>query len=478
MKRRRNGEGLLRERVDGRWEARIIVGYNDGKPIMKTATAKTRNECLTKLEKLKEQYGQVSLRISSESPFGEWIDYWYQTFGKTQLRQRTQATYENYIYNHITKDALAKIPLRDLTTSDLQKFYGRMKCNGRLTFQNYFGTGLSNAVVRSIHMVCRASLEKAVKERLIYRNPSVGCKLPPKRAKEMKILSNAEIERLLAQAKAENCFEFFLLELVTGLRLGEICSLKWSDLNMQTGLLQIVRQASLQKGDKYAPPKTMSSIRAILLPQEALMLLKELKTNSTVPSEWIFPSVTEPCHHCSPHVKSKALTRLLSKANCKHVRFHDLRHTFASLAIENGMDIKTLSATIGHKSVETTINIYSHITDTMQRQAAERIEELTREPQEETRLDYDEIVETPTEFLPQPPTSTQAPTDRKREGRIQRAPNNMWKGSFHPRMPDGKKKDFTVYASTREECEEKLAAMIAKVKAEIKAEKEKRNSSK
>ena len=161
---------------------------------------------------------------------------------------------------------------------------------------------------------------------------------------------------------------------------------------------------------------------------------------------------------------------ILERANCKKVRFHDLRHTFATMALENGMDIKTLSAMIGHISAETTLNIYSHITDTMQQQAAVRIDreiggtdaqmpepdevELSTEPQAK--------IATETVFEPYKPKIRKSGT-----GCVYQINDTLWEGSFYPRMPDGKRKKFNVYAKTREECEKELAKMIEEKKKEI-----------
>ena len=162
--------------------------------------------------------------------------------------------------------------------------------------------------------------------------------------------------------------------------------------------------------------------------------------------------------------------RILERANCKRVRFHDLRHTFATMALENGMDIKTLSAMIGHVSAETTLNIYSHITDTMQQQAAARID------REIAGADTPIPEPTATDKVSEhPPTGK--PTEPKFEpykGKIRKPGtgcvtminDHLYEGRFTPKV-NGKRIARNVYAKTREECEEKLAEMIKEMKAEI-----------
>ncbi len=232
-----------------------------------------------------------------------------------------------------------------------KQLYARLKKSGRKTHVDKFGEGLSDRMVRSCHTTCRTALEKAKTEGLIRVNPAVGCKLPPKKAKEMQVLTPSEITRFLIQAKEEGYYELFLLELITGMRRGEILALKWRDLNLKTGELHISRQVLKVNGKVLiSTPKTKSSNRMILLPPEMLELLAEMKARTD--SEWIFPSPVYPDEPRNPSAVYHRFQKILERANCKRVRFHDLRHTFATMALENGMDIKTLSAMIGHVSAK------------------------------------------------------------------------------------------------------------------------------
>ena len=356
MAKKKQGDGSVFQRKDGRWEGRIVVGYKEnGYAQTKNVTAHTKTECQEKLVKLREECGRRSEKIKPDMPLSDWIDFWYQNYSAPKLRPTTQACYSGRIYTHIIP-SIGNIPLNKLTQNDLQQFYARLKKSGRKKHVDKFGEGLSDRMVRSCHTTCRTALEKAVTEGLIRINPAIGCKLPPKKAKEMQVLTPPEITRFLIQAREEGYYELFLLELTTGMRRGEILALKWRDLNLKTGELHISRQVLKVNGKVLiSTPKTKSSNRMILLPTEMLELLAELKTRTD--SEWIFPSpldLTQPRH---PSAVYHRFQKILERANCKRVRFHDLRHTFATMALENGMDIKTLSAMIGHVSAETTVNI-------------------------------------------------------------------------------------------------------------------------
>ena len=476
MAKRKYGEGSIFLRKDGRWEGRVVVGYKEnGNPKTKNVTAKTQAECMEKLQALKEQCGRTTDRLKPDMPFGDWMDFWYQNFSKPKIRETTMECYENRIYNHIIPE-IGKIPLCKLTQNDLQQFYARLKKGGRRRLVEYYGEGLSDRMVRSCHTTCRTALEKAVTEGLITTNPAIGCRLPPKKAKEMQVLTQDEIRRFLIQAHEEGYYEFFLLELTTGMRRGEILGLQWKDVNFSTGELHIRRQV-VKKGAQtlISKPKTKSSIRTILLPPGMVEILAELKKNATC--DWVFPSPVKEGEPRNPDSLYGRFQKILKRAQCKKVRFHDLRHTFATMALENGMDIKTLSAMIGHISAETTLNIYSHITDTMQRQAAVKID----------REIGGTDAQMPEPELPK--ASEQAQTNATAEpkfepykgkirkpgtGCVYQINDTLWEGSFYPRMPDGKRKKFNVYAETREQCEAKLAEMIAEKKAEIAEEKAKR----
>ena len=466
-KRRKQGEGTLRLRKDGRWEGRVVVGYDDkGLPITKNVTAKTKTECAAKLETLKEQNGKSIEKINSEMLFGEWINFWYQTYCKHTIRITTQFEYENRIYKHIIPE-IGSIPLKQLTQSDLQQFYAREKANGRKIRVETYGTGLSDRIIRAIHANCRSALEKAVQEGLIKINPAIGCKLPPKKSREMKVLTQDEIIRFLNQAKEEDYYELFLLELATGMRRGEILALKWSDLNFKTGELRIERQVNVIRGEAIiSEPKTKSSIRTAILPPALLKILLKYKKN--IDSKWIFPSPIDETKPRNPPAVRKRLQLILERAGCPKIRFHDLRHTFATLALENGMDIKSLSAMLGHISSETTIDIYSHVTDNMRQQAAVKIDlQISGTEAEISQVEKHERANTT-----QPQVEPYKPKIRKSgTGCVTMINDHLYEGRYSPKNAYGQRESHNIYAKTREECEEKLAVMITRVKANIKAEK-------
>ena len=373
-RKRKNGEGTVRLRKDGRWEGRIVIGYDEnGLPKTKNVLAKTKGECIEKLKALKNSITpDTPIKLKADMPFGEWLDYWYETYCKPNARPATQRTYEGYIRLYL-HPRLGSIPLNKVTTSDIQQMCTWMMTEARVDQKNG-DSGLSDSQVINCYSLCDRVLEKAMAEKLIVRNPAKGCKLPPNRPNEMKVLSREDMQKVLIQAKEENYYELFLLEFATGLRLGELMALQWDDVNLVTGELRINKQVNLV-GSKLviSEPKTKAAVRTLILPPSVRKVLAEYKTR--VNSRWLFPSPKKDDLPIIPSAVSRRLHTLLEHAGCEQVRFHDLRHTFATNALAHGMDIKTLSTILGHVSSATTLNTYSHVTDEMRQRAAVKIEQ-------------------------------------------------------------------------------------------------------
>ena len=181
-------------------------------------------------------------------------------------------------------------------------------------------------MVRMCHAKCRAALDQAVRENLIRTNPAVGCKLPPLKGKEMKILTQEEIQRFLIQAKAEGMYELFLLELTTGMRRGELLALRWDDLDFASGKLRIDKQVCPVGGKLIiSEPKTKAANRTIILPPAMVELLAEYKMG--IFSELMFPSRTKPEQPIDPGYVRKRLQVILERAGCEKVRFHEGKHS-------------------------------------------------------------------------------------------------------------------------------------------------------
>ncbi len=464
MGRRKKGTGGVSLRKDGRWEGRVVIGYDEkGLPKMKNVLAKTKGECLKKLKALQESLTVESKpKYGKKMSFGEWIDFWFREFCSPRLKDSTKQTYGYRIYQQIIPN-IGHIPLNELKTNDLQAFYAHLKTDGRLIRRDLNGNGVSDSHVRAIHAHCNAALNKAVDEGLIFKNPATECRLPPKRYAEMKVLTHEEMHRMLVQAKAEGLFELFFLDLSTGLRRGELLGLQWEDVDFAKKELHIKRQVNRVEGKLVInTPKTKRSARPVPLSDITLYVLTEYKKSAT--SKWLFPSPVNPENPREPSACRKRLSKILERAGCKHVRFHDLRHTFATMALENGIDIKTLAEILGHNTVATTINTYTHSTAEMQEAAAKKIDRAFGGVEDEKEANKD-TANTPSEeiaaFVP-----VEGKYRKRGTGYVKQLSENCWQGRYTPTV-NGKRVSHNVYGETEEECEAKLAEKIQEVKAEL-----------
>ena len=163
-RKRKNGQGTVRLRSDGRWEGRHIVGYDEnGKAKQKSVLAKTKAECVEKLKRLREEYTEVApFKVKPDMRFGDWMNYWYENHCKPSIRPTTQKGYEEWIYVHAIP-SLGHIPLNKLTQADCQKFLNEMKANGRKTHRDTKGSEMAERSVRSCYHVIRMALDRAVR---------------------------------------------------------------------------------------------------------------------------------------------------------------------------------------------------------------------------------------------------------------------------------------------------------------------------
>ena len=372
-KRRANGEGSIRKRKDGRWEGRYTAGHNPttGKAIYKNVLGKTQAEVKEKLKEAIEETKGLDIAKAESYTVGQWMDVWYEYYAKIKVRASSHKTYEGYIKNHI-KPNIGNIPLTKLTTLDLQMMYQKLLTGGRvdrLESQNQ-PKGLSAKTVRNLNQIISSAMKLAMEQKLIAHNPADGCALPRVEHREMKTLPAEQLAAFLNEAKRTGVYEMYYLDLATGMRRGELLGLKWEDIDLAHGVIHIRRQvARLNGAVQEAPLKTKNSYRNISIGADAVELLKQKREQDNGKSVYVFPSPTG--GPLAPDSVLHMLHRVLERAGLPKIRFHDLRHTFATLALQNGVDIKTVSGMLGHFSAGFTLDTYAHVTTAAQREAAE-----------------------------------------------------------------------------------------------------------
>lgn len=374
-KRRPSGDGMVRKREDGRWEGRIVVGHKqNGEPIFRYVLAKTQKELLDKLHRDLEAFQDVELTEDSRMTLGEWLDRWMEDYGAATLRPNTLRSYEQFIRCYIKPYLGDKIVSR-VTRMDIQKLYRTLKHEGRVREHPEHGHELSDTMVLRIHAMLHRCLKNAEAAHVIARNPTDGAVVPKASYKPKQILTKEQMDTFLAAVDRNEIWrDFFYTELTTGLRRGEICGLQWTDFDEADGTLKVRRSIHEEKGGKLTPwdTKTAAGTRTIILPSSTVELLRERKKSAL--TEWIFPNPLKPEQPTRPSAAYERTKALLKQAGLPDLRFHDLRHTFATHALASGVDVKTLSGILGHTRAAFTLDTYTHTTGDMQKRAAEIVE--------------------------------------------------------------------------------------------------------
>ena len=240
---------------------------------------------------------------------------------------------------------------------------------------------MADSTVRRLHMMFHEAMDAAQRKRLIAINPTEGTVVPGCNYKEMTVLNEEQLEKYMdALTKDPVWHDFFYLELTTGLRLGEICGLKWEDFDEKKGTLKIQRSIGRTVNGKnitVGDPKTEKGKRMIKLPDSTFQVL--LRRKEKYKGDWMFPSIKYPGKPVAPSAAYHRHKQILKDLDLPSIRFHDLRHTFATHAIKSGVDAKTLSGILGHTNASFTLDTYTHVTNDMQFRASEIVGDFMEE---------------------------------------------------------------------------------------------------
>lgn len=384
---RANGEGNIRQRPDGRWEVRVTIGidFSTGEPKRISRYASTQEEAVRLLHELSYLRDTSPKNFESIS-LGEWLDLCLEVYMKNSLKQSTYLSYESYIRVHL-KPALGNVQLRDLSPRLLQEYYNYKAETERL----------SPKTIININLFLHKALSYAVTEGYIVSNPAASINLSRGNKPQIEILTRDEQAKLIRASYQHRYGVFIRLVLFTGLRLGELLGLRWEDLDIQANLLHIRRTLNrLNKVKKptipgenrteivIQPPKSQNSIRSVpLLPavmQDLLNWRNVQRSDQAIAGEQYQDSgmiVTNPFGgFIEPRTFKDQYNQILTLAGLRHFTFHALRHTFASRAMEQGMEAKTLSVLLGHASVSFTMDTYAHVLTDYKRESMTLMEDL------------------------------------------------------------------------------------------------------
>ncbi len=393
MNKNGNNEGSIRKRADGKWEGRYTDGRNaDGKQIQRSVYGKTRKEVADKLHTILYQKQNGIYVTPNKLILSDWLNQWLINYAQITVRPSTYINYEGYVFNHINP-ILGKLPIQQITPNVIQNFYNSKHESGRADGKG----GLSSKTIRNLHNMFHQAFEQAKINGIILNNPTDGTVIPKYEKKEMRVLSVQEQISLTSVIHMHRLGFAILFDLATGLRIGELCALKWSDINFNKQTVRISRtlQRIKKNSNEYIEGecstfisegnvKTNSGFREIPIQDkifEKLLIHREQQIREILyygeayqQNDYIFAMPLGSC--VEPHTMRDAFNYLLRYANIEHANFHSLRHTFATRAIENGVNIKTLSDILGHSQVQITMDLYCHSSIDLMRDSVNRMADL------------------------------------------------------------------------------------------------------
>lgn len=371
-RKRGNGEGSITKRKDdGRWMARYTVHTAAGRK-RKTIYGKTRAEVAEKLAKAVMDRADGLVFDAGTLRLFEYLERWLADSVRGTVRD---TTYENYSYLVRTYivPSLGRVKLKALSPAHVQRFY-----------REKLDSGLAPRTVQYLHTLLRKALKQAVKWGMVPRNVTDAVDAPRPARKETKYFSFDQAKAFLKVASEDRFWALYVLAISTGLRRGELLGLRWEDLDLERGVLR-VRRSLTPDTKSYNQPKSAKGRRSVGLTPGTVEALKLHKINqerekACLGSRWQEQGLIFPSSIGTPFNPSNLLNRsfkpLLKRAEVPQIRFHDLRHTFATLMFFNGEHPKIVQEILGHAQITLTLDTYSHVLPSMQEGAVGRLGEL------------------------------------------------------------------------------------------------------
>jgi integrase len=375
MAKRGHGEGSIYRRKDGRWTAEISLEGRKSKFLY----GKTRKEVQEKLKTALYEQQQGMLVTGPQQKVGQFLSHWLEDVHKQSIRPRTYERYEEIVRLHLVPE-IGHHHIQKLSPQNLQAFYKKK-----------LEDGLSATTVISFHNLLHKALETAVRGNLLARNPCDLVSPPRRKHFEIQPLSIQQIRQFLAVTRGHRQEARFILALATGMRRGELLGLKWQDIDLERGTLQVRRILTRipgklpGKGFEEAEPKTDKGRRSIVLPSFAVEALRQHRLRQREAKLKAGPAWRDHDYvFCTPigtHLNPTrdvldVLKSFLKQAGLPDIRFHDLRHSSATMLLGMKVHPKIVQEILGHSQIAITMDIYSHILPTMQEEAMNKLNDV------------------------------------------------------------------------------------------------------
>lgn len=357
----------LKKRSDGRYQAKIIIGYDEkGKAIHKVVYAKTQTELNEKKRTTQEKASRTKFIDADTYLTSTWIMDWLNNVKKPTLRQNTWESYESIARIHIIP-GLGNVAIGKLQTPAIRAFYEEKRADG-----------YSDRTIKYIHTVLSAALSQAVIDDVLTRNPCTGATSGTKkvkRKKEITVLTQKEVNDLLAECSGWH-YTIFLLAWGSGFRREELLGARWKDIDFKKGTISVNITVIVTKdGPLLSEPKNETSYRTIPIPKEIVKALQahkaeqnEIRLNkglNYIDKDLVFAN--DDGKQRDPRRLSQIFKEKIRKAKLSDkFRLHDLRHTHATQLLQNGVHPKVVQYRLGHSTFQQTMDLYSHVIPQMQ----------------------------------------------------------------------------------------------------------------
>lgn len=385
-KRSASGNGTVRKKEVFRkgkkyvyWEARYTLGTDPGtgKQIQKSITGKTLKEVSQKLKEITLQIDKKVFVEPSQMCVGQWMTVWLNDYSNN-LKPSTKRVYAAFIRSRIVP-GIGSVSLKNIHPAVIQHFINDLsKPNG---------ANLSPKTIKDIHGIIHKALAQAVVLGYIPNNPADNCVLPKIVKQKIAPLDDEDMPRFMEEISANPFKMIYITVLFTGLRRGEVCGLTWDNVDFKRNLIYVTQQLQKLPSDEtylFVPPKS-SSARTVPIPESLSKLLKAhraaqahmaLKAGPAWHNHLNLVFTNSLGRYVSPNSLSRDFKRVVCKIGRPELRFHDLRHTYATLALRAGDNVKTVQDNLGHATAAFTLDVYGHVTNDMKKESAQRIEQF------------------------------------------------------------------------------------------------------
>ncbi|MFL0361654.1 tyrosine-type recombinase/integrase [Pseudobacillus sp. 179-B 2D1 NHS] len=374
----RGSGSITKNKKTGKWDFVFSAGKD---PLtgrwkqIKRRGFETKKQAMEEMTKLRAEVLQDEFLDLTQMSYARYMEEWFQE-RKSRLQKTTYETHLLF-YQNVIKPKLGHLKLQQIAPIQIQKFVNDLVND----------TSYSEHTIHLIFRIVSASLKKAKVLKLIKDNPTIGITLPKLKRKEINVWSLEQVNLFITEAKSikrlTRCFIGFLVSIYTGMRQGEILGLRWKDVDFESQTVYI-RQTLTQKAEIKTGAKNEASIRSIHIPnklvdelrayrkqllQEKLLLGNKYHDNDLV-------ICTRDGRPMIPRNFRKEFYNVIEKVGLPKIRFHDLRHTHATILIQQNVNVKLISERLGHSDIETTLNTYSHVLPNMQKSVSDELEKI------------------------------------------------------------------------------------------------------